>query len=159
MEKNEYKENLKKLAKKEILIESIIEWRKEKAIKKQIFKKIFKIAECLGNTTQGRIGQMITFQDTVLSLGVDADYYQIDINLNAMEHDYVFEGRSDVSLKRIDLYIPKMEWEEHLDYLYKKALTIEKVKELQQIRSKHDKLIKKWQITDEEWQKNEEELS
>ena len=148
---NEFKENLKKLAQKEILIEKIIEARREKAIEKQIFKKIFKIAECLGDTIRGQINdQIITFQDTVFTLDVDADYYQIDVNLNPMEHDYVFQGRSDVSMKRIDLYIPEMEWEEHLAFLYKKALITEKIKKLQQIRDNHEILIKNWQITEEE---------
>jgi len=147
---NDYNKIMKKLIEKEKQITKIIETRREKAIEQKIFRKIVKILDILGDEIQDSQNSLYyRYQDKIFTLNMDSNYYQVDLDLNAMEHDYVFRGRSD-DPRRIDLYIPEKKWEDHLKFVYKKALITEKNRELVDIKKKQKKLIKEWQITEEE---------
>lgn len=147
---DEYNKNMEELTEKEKKIADIINARRDQAIEKKIFDKIYKIVDILGNTTENTINSYSsTYQDTTFNLNVESDYYQVDLDINPIGHNFVFRGRSD-DPRRIDLYIPEDAWEEHLTFLYKKALAKEKIQELQHIENQQDRQIKTWRITEEE---------
>ena len=122
----------------------------EKANKNRIFKKIFTIVDVLGDEIENQINSSyLKYQDKVFTLKLESNFYQVDLSKDNIGHDYVFRGRKDSFVDRIDLYIPEKEWEAHLNTLYIKALETKKQQELKYIRENLENDMKQWKITEE----------
>jgi len=140
------KDKIQELKTQDLRIQKIIEKRRKQAIKKQLSEKINQVVKILGDQSDDRY---FKYQDTTFKLIGESKYYQVDLTKNNIDPDYVFRGRHENEINRIDLYIPG-EWEDHLESLYQKALITEKQQEITRLKKNLADKIKEWNIKEEE---------
>ena len=146
-----YIEIMRELTNREKKLQDIIDLRREKATENDIMLKVLKVIDVLGNKELGYDYNYSEYKDTQFILKLDSNYIKIDLEIQPMEHDYVFLGFYDsVNKGRVDLYCPEEKWEKHLDELFEKAKEKERLDEIKDIKLTQERLIRDWKINPEE---------